>query len=318
MRSPRVALKRAIGLIGKHRTDQDLRDELDAHLEMHIEDNIGAGMTPDEARRQARLTLGGITQVKEACRDQRTWPFATGILQDLRVALRSLRTTPVGTIVALLSLALGIGANTAIFSLVNSLLLKPLPVREPDRLIALGSDQSGDHDNVNYSVRNQIRDRHLLGDAFAWTTDGVDIRTPVKRRSWTRFGRVVSSSMFSGYQPLRVGRSAIRMTAGAAALKARSPSSVTGSGSADSAVSRTWSVARSRSRTCRLRSSAAKLLGLERRIDVRRRAEGAQLGNVAFKNSLTVDVLNFLCNNPEQQCEWDFDVARGLRVTKKR
>ena len=92
-------------------------------------------------------------------------------MQDLRDALRTLRASPVISVVAILSLALGIGANTAIFSILNSLLFKPLPVRDPQSLIALGSDQPGEDALMTYPVWQQVRDRHLLDDAFVWAFD---------------------------------------------------------------------------------------------------------------------------------------------------
>lgn len=92
-------------------------------------------------------------------------------MQDLRDAFRTLRSSPVISVVAVLSLALGIGANTAIFSILNSLLLKPLPVRDPQSLIALGSDQPGKDALMTYPVWQQVRDRHVLDDAFVWAFD---------------------------------------------------------------------------------------------------------------------------------------------------
>ena len=91
MRSLRATAMRVIGLIGGRRTDHDLSDELDAHLAMHIEDNIRTGMSPDEARRRALIALGGLAQTRELHRDQRGIPILDEIVQDLRYALRVLR-----------------------------------------------------------------------------------------------------------------------------------------------------------------------------------------------------------------------------------
>jgi len=96
-------------------------------------------------------------------------------VQDLRDAIRTLRSSPLISAVAVLSLALGIGANTAIFSILNSLLLKPLPVRDPQRLVALGSDQPGEDAAMTYPIWQQVRDRRLLNEAFVWATDRVTI-----------------------------------------------------------------------------------------------------------------------------------------------
>jgi len=96
-------------------------------------------------------------------------------VQDLRDAFRTLRSSPVISAVAVLSLALGIGANTAIFSILNSLLLKPLPVRDPQSLIALGSDRPGEDAAMTHPIWEQVRDRHLAHEAFVWATDRVSV-----------------------------------------------------------------------------------------------------------------------------------------------
>jgi hypothetical protein len=104
-------------------------------------------------------------QVKEAVRDQHLWSCIEAMLQDLRFALRTLRATPVVTLVAVLSLALGIGANTAMFSLVNSLLLRPLPVRAPERLVIVRSHEPEGYPEWSYPFWNQLRQRPQLFDA---------------------------------------------------------------------------------------------------------------------------------------------------------
>ena len=128
---------RLAGLFGKDRKDRELAEELENHLQMHIADNLRSGMSPDEARRQALIQLGGLEQTKERYRERRTFLWLESFWQDVRFGARMLRKSPGFTAVAVLTLALGIGANTAIFSLVNTLMLRELPVRAPEQLVEL-------------------------------------------------------------------------------------------------------------------------------------------------------------------------------------
>ena len=105
MRHLRAALARIAGMFGRHREDQDLREELQAHLEMETAENIRRGMDPDEARREALLASGGLTQAVEAVRDQRGMPWIEGIAADIRYALRALRRSPAFATVVVITLA---------------------------------------------------------------------------------------------------------------------------------------------------------------------------------------------------------------------
>ncbi|MGH9589522.1 MAG: permease prefix domain 1-containing protein, partial [Terracidiphilus sp.] len=137
MRTLRAWMKRMFGLIQKGRAEDDFSAELESHIAMHAEEGVRAGLSPEEARRRALIQIGGAEQVRQAHRERRTLPWVERLAQDLRYGFRGLRRSPGFSLTVVFTLALGIGAATAMFTVVDHVLLRPLPFRDAGRLVVI-------------------------------------------------------------------------------------------------------------------------------------------------------------------------------------
>ncbi|HEV2424503.1 MAG TPA: ABC transporter permease [Terriglobia bacterium] len=213
----RTQAARFRGLLTLRRDDQDFTQEIDAHLALLTAENVRRGMTPEEARRAALVRLGGVTQLRETNRELRGLPWLETLAQDIRYGLHMLRNSPGFTAVAVLTLALGIGANTAIFSVINAVMLRMLPVQEPERLVQIGFQgrhgaESFVGESFSYAVFKELRERNqaftdISGfdywdsfDARLAGTESGGTGQPIK-------GQLVSANFFSllGVDPM-IGR----------------------------------------------------------------------------------------------------------------
>ncbi|MBI5383194.1 MAG: ABC transporter permease [Verrucomicrobia bacterium] len=167
---------------------QEIDEELRFHLDQRTAENIAAGMSPEEAAREARKRFGNLQSVREECRERRGASFGETMWQDVRFGLRMLRKSPGFTAVAVLTLALGIGVNTAIFSLVEAVLLRPLPFPEPDRLVDINESHRKDTLLAEYGVSfPNFKDWQAQSRSFAsmgihegwefWLTEGDQVRS---------------------------------------------------------------------------------------------------------------------------------------------
>jgi putative ABC transport system permease protein len=173
-------LYRLRALFRRNTVENEMHDELRFHFDRQVEKLVSTGLNREEAVRRARLAFGGAEQIKEECRDARGVNFAETLAQDIRYAFRILGRTPVITAIAILSLALGIGANTAIFSLIDTVMLRLLPVQDPQNLVQIYRASPPEKPEPTPSFTNplweQIRDHQdLFSGVFSWSSTQFDL-----------------------------------------------------------------------------------------------------------------------------------------------
>ena len=176
MKSLRRFLERLRSLATTQAQDQRLREEIEHHIVLQTEKNLRAGLSPIEARRQALVRFGGVQQTLEQHREARGLPWLEVLMQDLRFALRTLMRDRSFTIVAVLILSLGIGANIAVFSVVNTMLLRPLPFSDPQRLVRIVEKEAGTNESgrtytadATQDFQEQNRSFQSVSGYFAFT-----------------------------------------------------------------------------------------------------------------------------------------------------
>src|ERR1039457_89895 len=162
MRFSRILVHRIQSLLRRSRAEADLQREIDLHIEQLIKEWTAGGMSESEARLAARREFGPMDVTKELCRDMRRVHFLEDLMKDLVYAFRVLKRSPGFTSTAVLSLALGIGANTIVFSVLNALVLKPLPVADAERVYFVNNSGHAPNSFPNY---RDIRDRNA---GFQW------------------------------------------------------------------------------------------------------------------------------------------------------
>ncbi len=192
MRRLRAALIRLAGLFRRRQREREMAEELESHLQMHIEDNLRSGMTPEEARRQALIKLGGLEQVKEDCRDTWSVRIIEDTLADVRFAVRSFRRKPGFVLTVVATIALPLGLNTALFTIFNAYVLRPVPVRDPGSIYRFTwTNRGGTGHSFSWPEFNAFRDSN---PAFSEVTGSEPLFARVD--SHPLMGELVTANYF--------------------------------------------------------------------------------------------------------------------------
>ncbi len=207
MRPLRRFFSRLISWITAHQNEERLKAEIEEHLALQTAENLRAGLSPADARREAALKFGPVEAMKESYREERGLPFAETLIWDLRLALRRFRMAPAFTVSTMLTLALGIGATTSIFTLAHAVLLKSLPVTRPDELYRVGKEarccylggysQDKEFSLVSYDLYKYLRD-NTKGFAELAAFPAADLLFGVRRSGNSEAARTYAGEFVSG------------------------------------------------------------------------------------------------------------------------
>jgi len=209
MRAIKALATRLRGIFSRRDSEADFAAELDMHIAMHTDDGMRAGLSVEEARRQALIRLGGMEQTRQAHRERRTMPWIESLLRDLAYGIRTLARHRGATAIAIFSIGLGIGANATIFSMVSRFVLRPAPVGDPTTLLALHTTREGEQccNNFTLPLYHDVRDQAKSFSGVAAYDELIPASIGGSGEPERVWGQAVTSNFFTVLQlPMVVGR----------------------------------------------------------------------------------------------------------------